>query len=81
MTSWPTHLTSPVASFWLSHMDLGRMDEFLEVFHSCLEPGAPVLMFDERASERRRQPASRTDATGNRYEMRTLQRAIRRLGR
>lgn len=30
-------------------------------------------MFDERASEARRLPASRTDAPGNRYEMRTLQ--------
>src|SRR6202795_3976176 len=62
-----------LAAFWLSHVDLGRMDEFLDAFHSCLEPGACVLMFDERASERRTKPASRTDATGNRYEMRTLQ--------
>jgi SAM-dependent methyltransferase len=62
-----------LAAFWLSHVDLGRMDEFLAAFHSCLEPGARVLMFDERASEARALSASRTDATGNRYEMRTLQ--------
>ncbi len=62
-----------LAAFWLSHVDLDRMDEFLAAFHSCLEPGAHVLMFDELASESRTRPASRTDATGNRYEMRTLQ--------
>ncbi len=61
-----------LAAFWLSHVDLGRMEEFLAAFYSCLDPGARVLMFDERASETRRRPASRTDAT-NRYEMRTLQ--------
>lgn len=61
-----------LAAFWLSHVDLGRMDEFLATFPSYLEPGARVLMFDERASERRTKPASRTDATGNRYETRTL---------
>lgn len=62
-----------LAPFCLSHVDLGRIDDFLDAFHSCLEPAARVLMFDERASEARRLPASRTDAPGNRYEMRTLQ--------
>jgi demethylmenaquinone methyltransferase/2-methoxy-6-polyprenyl-1,4-benzoquinol methylase len=64
-----------LAALWLSHVDLGRMDEFLRAFHSHLEPGAVVFMFDERLGDdrERRAPASRTDATGNRYEMRRLE--------
>lgn len=62
-----------LAGLWLSHVDLGRMDEFLRAFHSHLAPGAAVLMLDERATEERpNPPASRTDAAGNRYEMRRL---------
>ena len=49
------------------------MDEFLRAFHSRLGSGAKVMMFDERATaERPNPPASRTDAAGNRYEMRRL---------
>lgn len=61
-----------LAALWLSHVDVTRMGEFLAAFHAGLEPGARVLMFDERAEGRRRLPASRTDAAGNRYEMRKL---------
>lgn len=62
-----------LAGLWLSHVDLARTDEFLRAFHSHLAPGAVVLMFDERATEERpNPPASRTDAAGNRYEMRRL---------
>jgi SAM-dependent methyltransferase len=63
-----------LAALWLSHVDLARMGEFLDAFHSHLAPGAVVFMFDERLSEAREQraPASRVDAMGNRYEMRQL---------
>jgi demethylmenaquinone methyltransferase/2-methoxy-6-polyprenyl-1,4-benzoquinol methylase len=61
-----------LAALWLSHVDLARMDEFLAAFHSRLEPGAVVLMFDERDTPDRRAPASRIDAAGNRYERRRL---------
>jgi SAM-dependent methyltransferase len=63
-----------LAGLWLSHVDLARMKAFLRAFHSHLEPGAAVLMFDERATgERPNPPASRVDEAGNRYEMRRLQ--------
>jgi ubiquinone/menaquinone biosynthesis C-methylase UbiE len=63
-----------LAGLWLSHVDLARMGEFLRAFHSHLEPGARVLMFDERATDKRpNPPTSRVDAAGNRYEMRRLQ--------
>jgi len=62
------------AGFWLSHVDLLRMDTFLAAFHSYLVAGAVVLMMDERETDgrRRRAPGSRTDAAGNRYELRRL---------
>lgn len=70
----PGRFDGGLAGLWLSHVDLARMDAFLRAFHSHLEPGASVLMFDERATEERpNPPASRVDAAGNRYEMRRLQ--------
>jgi len=61
-----------LAAFWLSHVDLGRSRDFLDAFHARLESGSPVLMFDERSTAARGLPTSRTDAAGNRYEMRSL---------
>ena len=70
----PERFDAGLAGLWLSHVDLARMDAFLRAFHSHLEPGAAVLMFDERATrERPNPPASRVDEVGNRYEMRRLQ--------
>ena len=60
------------AGFWFSHVDMGRMQDFLAAYHSRLERGSSVLMFDERLTSKRDLPTSRTDAAGNRYEMRTL---------
>jgi SAM-dependent methyltransferase len=64
-----------LAGFWLSHVDMPRLDAFLRAFHSHLVAGAAVVMFDERGTEARglHAPASRTDDAGNRYEMRQLQ--------
>ena len=70
----PARFDAGLAGLWLSHVDLARMDEFLRAFHSHLDPGAAVQMFDERATdERPNPPASRVDEVGNRYEMRRLQ--------
>jgi demethylmenaquinone methyltransferase/2-methoxy-6-polyprenyl-1,4-benzoquinol methylase len=61
-----------LSALWLSHVDLAWMDEFLAAFHSRLERGAVVFMFDERDTPDRRAPASRMDAAGNRYERRRV---------
>ena len=61
-----------LAALWLSHVDLARMDDFLAAFHSRLERGAVVLMFDERDTPDRQAAASRVDEAGNRYERRRL---------
>ena len=61
-----------LAGFWISHVDLGRMDQFLKAFHSWLEAGAVVVLFDDMETSDRMSATSRTDKYGNRYEMRTL---------
>ena len=61
-----------LAALWLSHVDLARMDDFLAAFHSRLERGAVVFMFDERDTPDRPAAASRVDDAGNRYERRRL---------
>ncbi len=61
-----------LAAGWLSHVDLARMAEFVEGFHSHLAPGAVVMMFDERDHPQRPPRQTRMDAAGNRYEARTL---------
>jgi 2-polyprenyl-3-methyl-5-hydroxy-6-metoxy-1,4-benzoquinol methylase len=68
----PARHDAGLAALWLSHVDLARMDAFVRAFHGRLEPGAPVFMFDERASAERRATLSRVDDAGNRYEMRRL---------
>lgn len=68
----PPAFDAGLAAFWLSHVDLARMGAFLTAFHSHLETGAAVLMFDERETAGRRPPTSRVDAAGNRYERRRL---------
>jgi demethylmenaquinone methyltransferase/2-methoxy-6-polyprenyl-1,4-benzoquinol methylase len=61
-----------LAGFWLSHVDLARLPQFLRAFHARLEQGAVVMMFDERLTGTRRPPTSRVDDAGNRYEPRKL---------
>jgi len=68
----PETFDAGFAGFWLSHVDVSGMHDFFIAFHARLQRGAPVLMFDERLSPRRRLPASRTDDAGNRYEIREL---------
>jgi len=68
----PVAFDAGFAGLWLSHVDLARMDAFLDAFHARLAGGAVVLMFDERDTPARRATSSRHDAAGNRYESRRL---------
>src|SRR2546428_7256131 len=54
----PPRWDAGFAAGWLSHVDLARMGEFLDAFHSHLVPGAAGLMFPERGHPRRPLPAS-----------------------
>jgi demethylmenaquinone methyltransferase/2-methoxy-6-polyprenyl-1,4-benzoquinol methylase len=60
------------AGLWLSHVDVTRMRDFLDAFHSALSPGSCVMLFDERETESRVGATARVDAAGNRYEKRRL---------
>ena len=60
------------AGFWWSHVPLQRLEEFLRSLHSRLEPGARVLMLDNRFVEGSSTPVSELDAQGNTYQMRRL---------
>jgi len=69
----PPRCDAGLAGLWLSHVDAGRMDEFIDAFHSHLTHGAAVMAFDERDDPTRTARGIRVDvATGNRYEARRL---------
>lgn len=69
----PARCDAGFAGLWLSHVDVTRMDAFLDAFHSHLLRGAVVLAFDERDDPTRSARVTRVDeTTGNRYEGRRL---------
>ena len=64
--------TGAYAGFWWSHIPRGRIAEFLASLHARLEPGAPVVLMDNRYVEGSSTPLAETDAEGNTYQRRRL---------
>jgi len=60
------------AGCWWSHVPLQRLPDWLATLHARLEPGARVVMLDNRYVEGSSTPISRRDAAGNSYQQRTL---------
>ena len=60
------------AGFWWSHIPLGRIAEFLSSLHARLQPGARVIMLDNRFVEGSSTPIAGLDAEGNAYQLRHL---------
>jgi demethylmenaquinone methyltransferase/2-methoxy-6-polyprenyl-1,4-benzoquinol methylase len=60
------------AGFWWSHVPLRHLPAWLATLHARLEPGARVVMLDNRYVEGSSTPISRRDAAGNSYQQRTL---------
>jgi demethylmenaquinone methyltransferase/2-methoxy-6-polyprenyl-1,4-benzoquinol methylase len=60
------------AGFWWSHVPLARLPGWIESLHARLEPGARVVMLDNRFVAASSSPISRCDADGNTYQRRTL---------
>ncbi|HYG55784.1 MAG TPA: methyltransferase domain-containing protein [Burkholderiales bacterium] len=60
------------AGFWWSHVPRQRVGEFLASLHARLEPGAKVLLMDNRYVEGSSTPIAETDADGNTYQHRRL---------
>ena len=66
------HFTAAFAGFWWSHIPRGRIAEFLHNLHARLEPGARVVLLDNRYVEGSSTPLAETDADGNTYQQRRL---------
>jgi demethylmenaquinone methyltransferase/2-methoxy-6-polyprenyl-1,4-benzoquinol methylase len=60
------------AGFWFSHVPLHRQREFLSGLHAVLEPGARVVLLDNRFVEGSSSAIAETDASGDTYQTRTL---------
>lgn len=61
-----------LAGFWFSHVPLARRRAFLVGLHARLEPGATVVLLDNRYVPGSNQPISECDAEGNSYQTRRL---------
>ena len=60
------------AGFWWSHVPLARLPGWLALLHARLEPGARVVLLDNRLVAGSSTPISRRDAEGNTYQQRSL---------
>ena len=60
------------AGCWWSHVPLARLQTWLNTLHARLEPGAHVVMLDNRYVESSSTPLSRTDDQGDTYQSRLL---------
>jgi demethylmenaquinone methyltransferase/2-methoxy-6-polyprenyl-1,4-benzoquinol methylase len=61
-----------LAVFWWSHIPRQRIGEFLASLHARLEPGARVVLMDNRFVEGSSTAISEIDAQGNTYQLRRL---------
>lgn len=60
------------AGFWISHVPLSRLGAFLHELRRTLQPGAKVVLLDNRYVEGSSTPVSGEDAEGNTWQTRTL---------
>ncbi len=60
------------AGFWFSHVPLGAQRGFLSGLNAVLEPGARVVLLDNRFVAGSSSPISERDGEGNTYQLRTL---------
>jgi demethylmenaquinone methyltransferase/2-methoxy-6-polyprenyl-1,4-benzoquinol methylase len=60
------------AGFWWSHVPLARLDAFLAAAAAAVAPGALLVYLDNRYVAGSSTPATRRDAEGNGYQLRTL---------
>ena len=60
------------AGCWWSHVPLQRLPVWLASLHARLQPGARVVLLDNRFVQSSSSPISRSDAAGNTYQQRPL---------
>jgi 2-polyprenyl-3-methyl-5-hydroxy-6-metoxy-1,4-benzoquinol methylase len=61
-----------LAVFWWSHIPQQQIGAFLDSLHARLEPGARVVLMDNRYVEGSSTPITEIDAHGNTYQLRRL---------
>lgn len=61
-----------LAVFWWSHVPLSRVEDFLHSLHRRLQPGARVVMMDNRYIDGSSTPIAERDPEGNTYQLRRL---------
>lgn len=61
-----------LAVFWWSHIPRQRIAQFVDSLSPRLEPGARVILVDNRFVEGSSSPISEIDAHGNTYQLRSL---------
>jgi len=60
------------AGCWYSHVALARLPDWLALLHARLDPGAVVVLLDNRFVAGSSTPIHRSDADGNTYQLRHL---------
>jgi demethylmenaquinone methyltransferase/2-methoxy-6-polyprenyl-1,4-benzoquinol methylase len=60
------------AGLWFSHVPVSRRAEWLAQLHDRLQPGARVVLMDNRYVEGDSTPVTRFDTEGNGYQLRSL---------
>lgn len=61
------------AGFWWSHISRKDIIRFLTGLHGSLEPGAKIIILDNRFVPGSSTPIAEQDAAGNTYQLRALQ--------
>lgn len=60
------------AGFWWSHVPLARLPRWLDTLHQRLDPGARLVLLDNRFVAGSSTPITRRDSAGNTYQNRAL---------
>lgn len=68
----PRRFDAAFAGFWFSHVPLERQREFLQGLNLALEPGAKVVLLDNRYVEGSSSAISEQDDSGNTYQCRKV---------
>ncbi|NVM37297.1 MAG: hypothetical protein HWN81_16995 [Candidatus Lokiarchaeota archaeon] len=67
------NFTAGFAFSWWSHILISKLNDFINVFHSRLQPGALVIFIDNFHRAGSSIPICRIDNDGNTYQIRKLQ--------
>jgi len=62
-----------LAGFFWSHIPIPGLDEFVDGLFHRIEPGAQVVLLDNRYGDDNSHPVTRTDDDGNTYQTRSLE--------